>query len=148
MDTPTNKLEIFTDGACSGNPGPGGWGVILCWPDKQKEMYGGEKDTTNNRMELLAVIKGLETLSQNSEVVVYTDSQYVQKGMTEWLEKWKLEEFRVKGGLRVNHDLWRQLDSLAAKHNVSWKWIRGHSGHDKNDRADALARRGVREMIV
>ena len=109
-------------------------------------MYGGEKDTTNNRMELLAVIKGLETLSQNSEVVVYTDSQYVQKGMTEWLEKWKLEQFRVKGGLRVNHDLWRQLDSLAAKHNVSWKWIRGHSGHDKNDRADALARRGVREM--
>ena len=94
MDTTINKLEIFTDGACSGNPGPGGWGVILCWPDKEREMYGGEKDTTNNRMELLAVIKGLETLSQNSEVVVYTDSQYVQKGMTEWLEKWKLEQFR------------------------------------------------------
>ena len=141
------KTQLYTDGACRGNPGVGGWGVLIKHANSETELLGYERNTTNNRMELLAVIKGLETLSQNSEVVVYTDSQYVQKGMTEWLEKWKLEQFRVKGGLRVNHDLWRQLDSLAAKHNVSWKWIRGHSGHDKNDRADALARRGVREMV-
>tara|TARA_B100000315_G_scaffold233025_1_gene245836 strand:- start:5268 stop:5720 length:453 start_codon:yes stop_codon:yes gene_type:complete len=138
------RVELYTDGACSGNPGPGGWGVILRWRDRDKEIYGGEEETTNNRMELQAVIEGLKALKKPCAVTVYTDSQYVQKGMTEWLEGWKAKDFKVKGGgLRVNHDLWRELDSFNQSHQISWQWVKGHAGHPENERADELARQGV-----
>ena len=140
----SSNVELFTDGACSGNPGPGGWGVILRWRNKEKELFGGEPSTTNNRMELLAVIGGLRALKKPCRVAVYTDSQYVQKGMTLWLEGWKARDFRVKGGgYRPNHDLWRMLDDLAATHDLAWNWVKGHAGHVENERADALARQGV-----
>ncbi len=139
-------VEMFTDGACSGNPGPGGWGVLLRWRGVEKEFFGSEAETTNNRMELMAVIEGLKALKKTSAVAIYTDSQYVQRGMTEWLAAWKAKDFRIKGGkMRPNHDLWRELDELAGKHKVSWHWIRGHSGHPENERADELAGRGARE---
>ena len=140
----SSNVELFTDGACSGNPGPGGWGVILRWRNTESELYGGEPSTTNNRMELLAVIKGLQALKKPCRVAVHTDSQYVQKGMTQWLEGWKEKDFRVKGGgYRPNHDLWRVLDDLAANHDIVWYWVKGHAGHEENERADALARQGV-----
>ena len=138
------SVKIFTDGACSGNPGPGGWGAILRWREQERELYGGEKNTTNNRMEALAVIKGLKALKKSSIVTVYTDSTYVQKGMTQWLEGWKIKNYKVKGGgLRINHDLWRELDILNQKHKINWQWVKGHAGHPENERADALARQGV-----
>jgi ribonuclease HI len=138
------SVKIFTDGACSGNPGPGGWGVILRWREQERELYGGEKNTTNNRMEAIAVIKGLKALKKSSIVTVYTDSTYVQKGMTQWLEGWKIKNYKVKGGgLRTNHDLWRELDTLNQKHKINWQWVKGHAGHPENERADALARQGV-----
>jgi len=138
------SVKIFTDGACSGNPGPGGWGAILRWREQERELYGGEKNTTNNRMEALAVIKGLKALKKSSIVTVYTDSTYVQKGMTQWLEGWKIKNYKVKGGgLRTNHDLWRELDTLNQKHKINWQWVKGHAGHPENERADALARQGV-----
>ena len=144
MNISSGSVELFTDGACSGNPGPGGWGVILRWQDEEKELFGGEPETTNNRMELLAVIAGLRTLKKPCCVSVYTDSQYVQKGMTQWIEGWKANNFRVKGGgYRPNHDLWRELDKLATTHDVAWNWVKGHAGHMENERADALARQGV-----
>ena len=140
-----NKVEIFTDGACSGNPGPGGWGVILRWRDKELELWGGDPSTTNNRMELTAVIEGLKALKKNSSVIVFTDSTYVQKGMSEWLKNWKAVDFKVKGGgYRVNHDLWRELDLLSQSHKIDWQWIKGHAGHPENERADTLARQGVK----
>ena len=140
----SSNVELFTDGACSGNPGPGGWGVILRWRNTEKELFGGEPSTTNNRMELLAVIEGLRALKKPCRVAVYTDSQYVQKGMTQWLEGWKERDFRVKGGgYRPNHDLWRVLDDLAAIHDIVWYWVKGHAGHVENERADALARQGA-----
>lgn len=133
-------VEIYTDGACSGNPGPGGWGTILRWNGHEKELNGGERETTNNRMELMAVIKGLEALSSRCRVDLYTDSQYVQKGVTEWMAGWKRKGWpdRIK-----NQDLWQQLDVLIAKHDVKMHWVRGHDGHPENERADALARAGV-----
>ena len=138
------SVKIFTDGACSGNPGPGGWGAILRWREQERELYGGEKNTTNNRMEALAVIKGLKALKKSSIVTVYTDSTYVQKGMTQWLEGWKIKNYKVKGGgLRTNHDLWRELDTLNQKHKINWQGVKGHAGHPENERADALARQGV-----
>ncbi len=144
MSDANSLVEIYTDGACSGNPGPGGWGAILRWRGEEKELYGGELDTTNNRMELQAVIEGLRSLKKTCTVEVYTDSQYVQKGMTEWLEGWKAKDYRVKGGIyRVNHDLWRELDKLNGNHDISWHWIRGHADHPENERADQLARQGV-----
>ena len=144
MVTISSNVELFTDGACSGNPGPGGWGVILRWRNTERELFGGEPSTTNNRMELLAVIKGLQALKKPCRVAVHTDSQYVQKGMTQWLEGWKEKDFRVKGGgYRPNHDLWRVLDDLAAIHDIVWYWVKGHAGHEENERADALARQGV-----
>jgi len=144
MANPLTMVELFTDGACSGNPGPGGWGAILRWRDTEKEIFGGEPETTNNRMELLAVIEGLRVLKKPCSVVVYTDSQYVQKGMTEWLAGWKAKDFKVEGGgYRPNHDLWRELDDLARNHVVEWHWVKGHAGHVENERADALARQGV-----
>jgi len=139
-----DTVELFTDGACSGNPGPGGWGAILRWQGQDKELFGGEKNTTNNRMEALAVIKGLKALKKPSIVVVYTDSTYIQKGMTEWLEGWKTKDYKIKGGgLRTNHDLWKELDALNHEHKITWKWVRGHAGHPENERADELARQGI-----
>ena len=141
------QVELFTDGACSGNPGPGGWGLILRWKGEEKEVFGGVPDTTNNRMELQAVIEGLRALKKPCRVTIYTDSQYVQKGMTEWLAGWKAKDFKVKGGgYRANHDLWRELDELAASHEIDWRWVKGHAGHPENERADELARRGVDEV--
>jgi ribonuclease HI len=135
-----DTVELFTDGACSGNPGPGGWGAILRWREHERELSGGEPATTNNRMELEAVIQGLRALKKPSRVVIYTDSQYVQRGMTEWLRGWKAKDFKVKGGgYRPNHDQWRELDKLAQLHHIDWRWIRGHSGHVENERADKLA---------
>lgn len=138
-DTPKH-VEIYTDGACSGNPGPGGWGTIMRWNGHEKELSGGEVETTNNRMELMAVIKGLEALSRRCRVELYTDSQYVQKGVTEWMAGWKKKGWpdRIK-----NQDLWQELDVLLAKHDVKMHWVRGHDGHPENERADALARAAV-----
>lgn len=133
-------VEMFTDGACSGNPGPGGWGTILRWNGHEKELSGGERETTNNRMELMAVIRGLEALSRRCRVELYTDSQYVQKGVTEWMSGWKKKGWpdRIK-----NQDLWKELDAQLQKHDVKLHWVRGHDGHIENERADALARAAV-----
>ena len=137
-------MEIFTDGACRGNPGPGGWGAILRLSGKEKELFGGEPATTNNRMELTAVIRALEALTRRSRVSLYTDSQYVQKGISEWIHSWKRRGWKTADRNPVkNEDLWRQLDELAARHEVEWHWVRGHSGHPENERADELANRGI-----
>lgn len=142
-----NRVEIFTDGACKGNPGPGGWGALLRYRDREKEIYGGELNTTNNRMELLAVIRGLQALSRVSAVRITTDSQYVKKGITEWIGNWKRNGWQTAARKPVkNSDLWRTLDELAAKHDVDWAWVKGHSGHAENERADALANRGITEL--
>lgn len=133
-------VEIFTDGACSGNPGPGGWGTIMRWNGHEKELSGGARETTNNRMELTAVIEGLAALSRRCRVELYTDSQYVQKGIDEYLAGWKAKGWpaRIK-----NQDLWKDLDVLLQKHDVTLYWVRGHDGHPENERADALARAAV-----
>ena len=138
------NVEIFTDGACKGNPGPGGWGALLRFGAEEREIFGGEPDTTNNRMELTAVIEALAALKRRCEVTIHTDSQYVQKGITEWIHNWKVRGWKTAGKAPVkNADLWRRLDALASKHHVHWKWVRGHSGHAENERADVLANRGV-----
>ncbi len=137
-------VEVFTDGACKGNPGPGGWGAWLRYGERERELFGGEVQTTNNRMELTAVIRALEALRRPSRVRVHTDSQYVKNGITEWIHDWKRRGWRTADRKPVkNEDLWRRLDELAARHQVKWVWVRGHSGHDGNERADALANRGV-----
>ncbi|OQX38804.1 MAG: ribonuclease HI [Oceanospirillales bacterium LUC14_002_19_P2] len=137
-------VEIFTDGACSGNPGPGGWGVLLRYGDTEKTLYGGEPQTTNNRMELMAAIEGLAALTRPCQVRLTTDSQYVRKGITEWLKGWKRNNWRTAAKQPVkNVDLWQRLDSEAARHQVEWCWIKGHSGHRENEIADELARRGI-----
>jgi ribonuclease HI len=137
-------IDIYTDGACKGNPGPGGWGALLKWGPHEKELFGGEALTTNNRMELLAVIEALRALKRPSRVVIHTDSQYVQKGITEWIRNWKLRGWKTADRKPVkNEDLWRTLDGLLAGHEISWRWVRGHSGHPENERADGLANRGV-----
>ena len=147
MEKEDSRVEIFTDGACSGNPGPGGWGAILRWRGEEREIFGSNPSTTNNRMELTAVIEGLTALKKSSLVTIYTDSQYVQKGMTEWLLDWKAKGFKVKGGgYRNNHDLWRELDALSQTHKIDCQWIRGHAGHPENERADALARHAVKKI--
>ena len=139
-----DQIDIYTDGACKGNPGPGGWGALLRWRDQEKELFGGEAVTTNNRMELTAVIRALESLRRAATVVVHTDSQYVQKGISEWLRAWKARGWKTADRKPVkNEDLWRELDALAARHDIHWRWVRGHSGHPENERADALANRGV-----
>lgn len=141
-------VEIFTDGACKGNPGPGGWGAWLSFAGREKELFGGEPHTTNNRMELLAVIRALQALRRPSRVRVHTDSQYVKNGITEWIRDWKRRDWRTADRKPVkNQDLWRELDELASRHEVKWVWVRGHSGHDGNERADALANRGVAGVI-
>ncbi|MEW5729683.1 MAG: ribonuclease HI [Pseudomonadota bacterium] len=140
------SVQLFTDGACSGNPGPGGWGAILRFKGVEKELKGGEPLTTNNRMEMMAVIEGLGALTRPCVVEVYTDSEYVKKGMTEWLRGWKARGWKTADKKPVkNEDLWRRLDEAAARHQVSWHWVRGHSGHPENERADELARQGARE---
>ncbi len=140
-------VEIYTDGACRGNPGPGGWGVLLRARGAEKELYGAERATTNNRMELTAVIRALEALKRPSEVRLYTDSQYVQKGISAWIGDWKRRGWRTADRKPVkNEDLWRQLDELAARHRVEWRWVKGHAGHDGNERADALANRAIDEL--
>lgn len=141
-----SPVQLFTDGACSGNPGPGGWGVILRYKGVEKELCGGEPATTNNRMEMTAVIRGLNALTRPCTVEVYTDSQYVQKGITEWLRGWKARGWKTADKKPVkNEDLWRELDAAAARHKVSWHWVRGHAGHAENERADQLARQGLTE---
>lgn len=140
-------MELFADGACKGNPGRGGWGVILRARGREKELYGGEAATTNNRMELQAVIEGLSALKRRSRVKVYTDSQYVQKGISEWIQDWKRRGWRTAAKAPVkNVDLWRVLDEVAGGHEVEWHWVKGHAGHPENERADALANRGVEEL--
>jgi ribonuclease HI len=140
-------IIIYTDGACSGNPGPGGWGALLVYGDHEKELYGGESDTTNNRMELLAAIKGLLSLTRGSHVQLYTDSTYVQKGITEWIHNWKKNNWRTAARKPVkNADLWQQLDDVSCKHSIDWRWVKGHSGHPGNERADGLAVKGCKEI--
>lgn len=143
----STEVEIFTDGACSGNPGPGGWGAILRAGGKERELFGGERETTNNRMELTAVIRALEALKRPVRARVWTDSQYVQKGISEWIRGWKARGWKTASKEPVkNADLWRELDRLAAQHEVDWRWVRGHAGHPENERADALARRGIADI--
>jgi len=140
-------VEIFTDGACRGNPGPGGWGVVLRYKGKEKTLHGGETLTTNNRMELMAAIAALEALKRPSKVVLTTDSQYVKKGITEWMKDWKRRGWKTAGRKPVkNVDLWQRLDEVVARHEVKWHWVRGHTGHPENERADALANRGIDEL--
>jgi len=139
-------VELFTDGACRGNPGPGGWGVILRFQGKEKELWGGAKETTNNRMELQAAIEGLRALNEPCQVSLTTDSQYVRKGITEWIGAWKQRGWRTAAKKPVkNVELWQALDEEVARHQVEWHWVKGHSGHRENDLADALANRGIDE---
>ena len=142
-------IQIFTDGACRGNPGPGGWGVILRSGSHEKELFGGEQSTTNNRMELRAAIGGLAALKRPSRVTVTTDSQYVRQGITQWIEGWKRNQWRTSAKKPVkNQDLWQLLDELTSRHEVTWEWVKGHSGHPDNELADALANRGIDELSV
>lgn len=137
------KVEIYTDGACSGNPGPGGWGTILRWNGHEKELSGAEADTTNNRMEMMAAIMALESLKRGVVVDLYTDSEYLKRGVTEWMAGWKAKGWpaRIK-----NQDLWKRLDTILQKHDVSFHWVRGHSGHPENERCDELARNAIRTL--
>ncbi|HID49518.1 MAG TPA: ribonuclease HI [Chromatiales bacterium] len=141
-------VEVFTDGACRGNPGPGGWGVVLRYGDREKELYGGEPLTTNNRMELMAAIRALEALKRNCRVRLTTDSQYVRKGITEWMATWKRNGWKTSARKPVkNVDLWQRLDKAVGDHQVEWHWVRGHSGHPENERADALANKAIDELL-
>lgn len=137
-------VHAFTDGACSGNPGPGGWGAVLRYGDHERELFGGEPQTTNNRMELMAAISALEALTRRCEVIVTTDSTYVLKGITEWVPGWKQRGWKTASKQPVkNVDLWQRLDDAVSRHDVSWEWVKGHAGHPENERADELARRGI-----
>ena len=141
------KVQVYTDGACRGNPGPGGWGALLRYNDTEKELYGAERATTNNRMELMAAIQALESLKRPCEVSLTTDSQYVRKGITEWIDNWKRRGWRTADKKPVkNQDLWLRLEQATHKHKIHWKWIKGHSGHVENERADALANKAVDEL--
>jgi ribonuclease HI len=141
------RVRIYTDGACKGNPGPGGWGALLQLDGSEKELCGGEPGTTNNRMELTAVIRALEALKRTCEIDLYTDSQYVQKGISEWISSWKRRGWKTADKKPVkNVDLWLELDRLAAGHGIRWHWVKGHAGHPENERADQLANRGMESM--
>ena len=141
------QVEIFTDGACKGNPGPGGWGALLRYEQHEKQLFGGERLTTNNRMELMAVIQALQALKRKSRVKVTTDSQYVKNGITQWIHGWKRNGWKTAAKKAVkNADLWQALDSETAKHDVEWAWVKGHSGHPENELADQLANRGIEEL--
>lgn len=142
------QIEIFTDGACRGNPGPGGWGALLRYGEHERELCGGEANTTNNRMELMAAIRALESLKEPCHVSLTTDSEYVRKGITEWLRNWKARGWKTAARKPVkNADLWQALDDAAARHTVDWHWVKGHSGHAENERADQLANRGIDELL-
>ena len=141
-----DRVEIFTDGACLGNPGPGGWGVLLRWRGEEKELYGGEPETTNNRMELMAAIKGIEALNRDTSATLTTDSKYVMQGITEWISGWKKNGWRTAAKKPVkNKDLWQRLDKALDGHDVEWHWVKGHAGHAENERADELAGLGAEE---
>lgn len=149
--TDVNRIEIYTDGACKGNPGPGGWGVLLKSGTVEKELFGGERETTNNRMELMAVIQALQALKRPCHVVLHADSQYVLKGINEWLTGWKAKGWKTAAKQPVkNVDLWQQLDALVSQteHKIEWIWVRGHNGDQGNERADALANRGVAQALA
>lgn len=138
------EITIYTDGACSGNPGPGGWGALLLYNEHEKELFGGEPNTTNNRMELMAAIKALEALKGSCKVTLYTDSNYVKNGITTWLPGWKAKNWKTSNNKPVkNADLWRQLDDASQAHDIDWHWVKGHAGNHGNERADELARRGI-----
>ncbi len=148
MQERSNHVHIFTDGACRGNPGPGGWGAILRYRDHEKELYGAERETTNNRMELMAAIRALEALTRPCDITLTTDSQYLRKGITEWLPQWKRRGWKTAAKEPVkNQDLWERLEKAVEPHRIQWDWIKGHSGHEENERADALASRGIDEML-
>ncbi len=141
-------VELYTDGACRGNPGRGGWGVLLRYGDAEKMLHGGEQMTTNNRMELTAVIKGLEALTKTCQVVITTDSKYVLQGITEWITSWKQRNWKTSNKKPVqNIELWKRLDKLVAMHQVEWNWVKGHSGHTENELADQLANQGIDELV-
>ena len=143
-DTAVETVVIYTDGACKGNPGPGGWGAWLRWGGHEKELFGGEPSTTNNRMELTAVIESLALLKRRTPVAIYTDSAYVKDGITSWIHGWKKRGWRTAGNAPVkNIELWQRLDALVAQHSIAWHWVKGHSGDPGNERADALANKGV-----
>jgi len=142
-------VEIYTDGACKGNPGPGGWGAWLKFGQNEKEMFGGEKNTTNNRMELMAAIAALEALTRPCDVKLTTDSEYLRKGVLEWMQNWKKRNWKTASKRPVkNQDLWMRLDSAIQKHNIQWHWVKGHSGHEGNERADLLANKGVEQVLA
>ncbi|MFY9180111.1 MAG: ribonuclease HI [Venatoribacter sp.] len=142
------KVELFTDGACKGNPGPGGWGVLLRYGQHEKELWGGESNTTNNRMELTAAIEGLKALTRSCDVKLTTDSQYVKQGINSWLAGWKRNGWRTAAKEPVkNQELWQELDAQCQRHNIEWHWVRGHTGHAENEKADELANRGVSEIL-
>lgn len=141
-------VTIYTDGACKGNPGPGGWGVLLQYKQVEKELFGGEAHTTNNKMELTAVIKALETLKRSCEIILYTDSTYVMKGITDWLPNWKQRGWKTATGKPVkNVELWQRLDEICPNHTIDWRWVRGHTGDAGNERADQLANKGVEKFL-
>lgn len=145
----SQTVEVYTDGACRGNPGPGGWGVLLRYGKSEKELYGGEANTTNNRMELMAAIQALENLKRNCKVSLTTDSEYVRKGITEWIANWKKRGWKTAAKKPVkNKDLWQRLDKAATEHQVDWHWVRGHTGHPENERADELANKGIDELLA
>ena len=143
-----DKIHIYSDGACRGNPGPGGWGVLLKYNGSEKELYGAETDTTNNRMELMGAIMGLEALTRPCEVILTTDSKYVMQGITEWLDGWKQRNWKTAAKKPVeNQDLWMRLDKACQSHKIKWEWVKGHSGHDENEQVDQLANRAIDEML-
>ena len=148
-ETDSQRVEIYTDGACRGNPGPGGWGVLLRFGDNENELCGGEYNTTNNRMEITAAIKGLTAIKKGSIVTLTTDSKYVRNGITQWITNWKNKGWKTANKQQVkNQDLWQQLDELSQNHNITWDWVRGHSGHRENEIADVLANRGIDGLEV
>jgi ribonuclease HI len=146
--TQNEQVQMFTDGACRGNPGPGGWGVVLRYGDNERQLFGGDRETTNNRMELLAVIEGLSVLKRPCEISITSDSTYVLKGIQEWLQNWKKRGWKTASKKPVkNVDLWQRLDALIEPHTIEWHWVKGHSGHPQNELADELANRGIDECL-
>ncbi len=147
MEKKTNKVIIHTDGACSGNPGPGGWGALLQYGKHEKEIYGSESDTTNNRMEMMAAIQALKALKKSSDIALYTDSSYLKDGITKWIHSWKKNGWKTANKKPVkNSDLWQELEKELERHTVEWHWVKGHAGHDGNERADSLAVKGLEEF--
>lgn len=143
-----DKIELYVDGACRGNPGPGGWGVLLRYRNKEKEISGGELNTTNNKMELMAAIQGLNALNRSCQVMLYTDSKYVKDGITQWIYRWQKNNWKSVSGKPVkNQDLWQQLADVIGRHQVEWHWVKGHSNHPENDRVDALARAAIDKLL-